>query len=48
MKYTLNIHIRVVMRRSSERLMLSMLEGHIEGSRRPGWPRRWWMDDIGI
>ena len=35
-----------VMRGSSGRLMLNILEGHIEGRRRVGRPRRGWMDDI--
>ena len=35
-----------VMRESSGRLTLNILEGHIEGRRRVGRPRRGWMDDI--
>ena len=35
-----------VMRGSSGRLTLNILEGHIEGRRRVGRPRRGWIDDI--
>ena len=35
-----------VMRGSSGRLMLNILEGYIEGRRRVGRPRRVWIDDI--
>ena len=35
-----------VIRGSSGRLMLNILEGRIEGRRRVGRPRRGWMDDI--
>ena len=35
-----------VMRGSSGRLMLNMMEGHVEGRRRVGRPRRGWLDDL--